>query len=179
MKKAKNKKILMITSTGILGAAALAFSFIEKLLLGAFPLPMGIKPGFSNIIVMFACCSLGFIPALLISVIKAGFAALVSGISSGFISLCGGLLSVTTVYILIKISKNKLSFTGISVLSSVMHNMGQLLAASAITGSGLFLSYTPVLLISGVIFGSITGTVLNITLPYLQKLNIYDHKKFR
>lgn len=173
----KNKKIFRITLTAVLASLALALSFIERLILSAFPLPMGIKPGFSNIIVMFACSVTGLIPSLSIAVIKAGFAALLSGVASGFISLCGGILSVLAMYILNKFPKDKLSYTGISVLSALMHNIGQLTAASLIAGSGLFGSFVPFLLISGIIFGLTTGTVLNIVFPHLKKLNIFDYKK--
>ncbi|MBR3768769.1 MAG: Gx transporter family protein [Clostridia bacterium] len=176
MNKKRHQKIFLIAITGILGALALALSFIEKLLLSAFPLPMGIKPGFSNIIVMFTCSALGLLPALGIAVIKAGFASLLSGASAGFISLFGGILSVLTMYFSMKLSKEKLSYTGISVLSSVMHNIGQLSAASIIAGSSLFLGYMPILLISGAVFGVITGVTLNLTLPHLKKLKIFDHK---
>lgn len=172
----KNKKIFRITLTAILATLALALSFIERLILAAFPLPMGIKPGFSNIIVMFACTVTGLLPALSIALIKAGFAALLSGVSSGFISLCGGIFSVITMYLMNKIPKEKISYTGISVLSALMHNIGQLTAASIIAGSGLFGSFIPILLISGTVFGLTTGTVLNIVFPHLKKLNIFDYR---
>lgn len=167
----KNKKIFTLTFTAMLAALALALSFIERLILSAFPLPMGIKFGFSNIIVMFACSTLGLIPALAIAVIKAGFAALLSGISSGFISLTGGVLSVLTIYFLGKIPKEKISFAGISVISAVIHNIGQTAAASLIAGSGLFMAYLPVLLITGLASGMVTGTVLNIVYPKIKKIN--------
>ncbi len=173
----KNKKIFRITITGILAALALALSFIERLILSAVPLPMGIKPGFSNIIVMFACSSLGLIPALSIAAVKAGFSALLSGVSAGLISLSGGVLSVLIMYTLGKLSKNKLSYTGISVLSAVGHNIGQTATASVIAGSGLFMSWLPFLIISGTVFGIVTGTVLNIVFPYIKKLNISEFKK--
>ena len=177
MKKNKQNRLFTLTATGIMAALALAFSFAERILLSAFPLPMGIKPGLSNIIVMFTCSTLGLLPALGIAVAKAVFSALMSGISAGFISLAGGLFSVLSMYVTLKFSKEKVSYTGISVLSSVMHNFGQLTAASVIAGSFLFTGYAPVLIISGIVFGAATGTVLNITMPYLKKLTIKDYKK--
>lgn len=177
-KKNKNRNF-RIAITGILAALALSLSFIERLLIALFPLPMGIKPGFSNIIVMFACTALGAVPAFGIAVIKALFAALVSGISSGFISLCGGLLSVTAILITNKMFSDKVSYIGISVLSAVMHNIGQTAAASVIAGSSLFLAYIPVLLISGAAFGTVTGIILNVTLPYLTRLKISDSEKLK
>ncbi len=177
MKKKRTSKAYFPALTGIFGALALALSFIERLILSAFPLPMGIKPGFSNIIVMFVCSALGPLPAIGIAVIKAAFAALLSGVSAGIISLTGGVLSVLTMSLMLKISKKRLSYTGISVISAVMHNLGQTLAASLLTGSSLFLGYMPVLLLTGAVFGTVTGITLNITMPYLMKLNIFDHKK--
>lgn len=179
MKKLNNRKVFRITITALLAAAALALSYTEKLLLAAFPLPMGIKPGFSNIIVMFTCSTAGLLPALGIAVVKSCFATFMSGTASGFISLCGGLVSVLMMFAAIRLSKGKLSYTGISVISSVAHNMGQLTAASLIAGSNLFIGYTPVLLISGVIFGVITGIVLNLTMPHLMKLKIFDSANFK
>lgn len=177
MKKTEHKKVFRLAVTGITGALALALSFIEKMLLSAFPLPMGIKPGFSNIIVMFVCSALGPLPAFGIAVIKAGFAALLSGPASGFISLMGGLFSVTTILVLNKLTNSKFSYIGVSVLSSVMHNIGQTAAASLIAGSSLFLSYLPILLLSGTAFGIITGIILNILQPYLNRLNFSDNRK--
>lgn len=170
--KKNTTKTKRLAVTGILGALALAFSFAEKFLIAALPLPMGVKPGFSNIIVMFACGSLGLIPSLSIAVIKAFFSMLLSGWISGIISLGGGLLSVLTMYAAIRLAKGRLSYTGISVLSSCMHNMGQLTVAAFISGTFLFSGYAPVLLISGVIFGAVTGTIMNIILPYLNRLDI-------
>lgn len=168
----KNKKVFRLTLTAILASLALALSFIERLILTAFPLPMGIKFGFSNIIVMFTCSALGLIPALVLAVIKAGFAALLSGTTSGIISLSGGILSVIIMSLLGKLPKERLSFTGISVASAVFHNIGQTAAASVIAGSGLFAAYLPVLLITGTVAGVVTGTVLNIVYPSIKKLNI-------
>ncbi len=173
-KRTKTNTVFITAATGISGALALALSFAERMLIAAFPLPMGIKPGISNIIVMFVCSSLGLIPALGICIAKAGFAALLSGAASGIISLCGGLLSVLTMYFSKKLFGKKISYTGISVISAVMHNMGQLAAASALTGSFIFGSILPLLLISGTAFGFVTGTVMNIILPYIHKLSVFS-----
>lgn len=174
MKNKKKSKIFCIAITGMFAAAALALSFAERLILSVVPLPMGVKPGLSNIIVMFACFSLGLAPALGIAAIKSGFNAFLSGGLSGFMSLCGGLLSVLSMHVSLKFFRGKLSYTGISVISSVIHNMGQLLAASAAAGSSLFLPYAPVLLVSGVAFGIVTGIILTYTFPYLERMKFFN-----
>lgn len=163
-----HKKLTTMTLTAILAAAALAVSFLERAVTAFLPLPPGIKPGLSNIVVMFVCSSLGLPYALAVALIKSGFVLLVSGTTAGFISLAGGLLSVLTMFALLKLNKKeRFSFTGISVLSAVAHNAGQLAASSLTVGSALYLSYAPVLLVTGVLFGLITGTILNAVMPAL------------
>lgn len=166
----KHKRLVRLTLTAVLAAAALALSFLERTLTAGLPFPPGIKPGLSNVIVMFACSALGLPFALGIAAVKSGFAFLISGAAAGFISLAGGIFSVVMMFVLLKLNKkNRMSYAGISVLSAVTHNAGQLAAASLIAGSALYLSYAPVLLVSGIIFGLITGVILNSVMPAVIK----------
>lgn len=155
--------------TGILASLTLVLSLIEKLLLAAVPLPLGAKLGLANVAVMFALTSVGFLPALVIVVIKSAFAFLVSGGAAAVMSISGGLLSLLVMYLglLIRRRSGAVSYIGVSVLSACAHNIGQLTAASLISGTDLFPTLTGPLLIFGVVFGAITGTVLNIIMPSL------------
>ena len=159
-----------IAVTGLLAALTLALSFVERTICAALPLPPGVRPGLSNVAVMFSCIALGLPFALGIIVVKAGFVMLVSGVSAGVISVCGGVLSVLSVALLVRLAKKRLSYIGISVVSAVLHNAGQLIAASFLVGSALYLWMAPVLLISGVAFGAVTGILLNAVLPALLKI---------
>lgn len=156
--------------TGMLAAVTLALSFIERALCASLPLPPGVRPGLSNIAVMFAAVALGLPFAMGIIVIKAGFIMLISGAYAGIISLSGGVLSVLGFWALGRLRGKKLSYTGISVVSAVLHNAGQLAAASALVGSALYFWMAPVLLVSGVAFGLVTGLTLNAVLPSLLKI---------
>ena len=49
--------------------------------------------------------------------------------------------------------------------------MGQLLGASMLTGTALTLYYFPVLILSGVGMGLVTGLVLKTVLPAVEKLD--------
>lgn len=175
MKKNKSKITKTVALTGMFGAVALALSFFEKFMLAALPLPPGVKPGLSNIAVLFTLSSFGLPYAMSIVCIKSFFSLLVSGPTAALLSICGGVCSCLAMYLLLRVRKDGLSYTGISVVSAVLHNIGQLAAASAVTGTDLFRAYLPVLLISGILFGTVTGVLLNATLPALEKLN---HKLF-
>ena len=162
---------------GLMAALTLALSFVERMLCAALPLPPGVRPGLSNVAVMFSCIALGLPFALAIILIKAGFVMLISGVYAGIISVSGGVLSVLSVALLARFARKKLSFTGISVVSAVLHNFGQLTAASLLVGSALYLWMAPVLLISGVVFGAVTGMLLNAVLPALLKIVPFIEKE--
>ena len=160
----------------MLAAAMLALSFIERLICASLPLPPGVRPGLSNVAVMFTCVTLGLPFALCMIVIKAGFVTLVSGAYAGIISLSGGMLSVLSFYALSKLFSKKLSYTGFSVVSAVMHNTGQMAAASALVGSALYMYLAPALLVSGAAFGVATGALLKVVLPALSKTPLFANK---
>ncbi len=163
-----------ITITGVLGALMLAISYTESAVTSLLPLPPGIKPGLANIVVMFACSVMGFWYALCLTLIKSAFALLLSGATAGFISLSGGILSVAATALLIGFAGKKLSYIGISVLGALCHNIGQTAAACIIIGSLYYLAYLPVLIISAVVTGCVTGTAMKIIMPQLKRLKMFE-----
>ncbi len=152
---------------GILTAEALALSFLEGLIPALPGLPPGAKPGFSNIVTMFTVYRIGFPEAMLITVLKAGFAALTRGATAGLMSLCGGVLSTLTLWLLVRFTKERFGYIGVSVACAVMHNVGQLLVAFAMLGSTTVFGYLPFLLIFAILTGTVTGTVLKVIMPAL------------
>ena len=164
--KTKTQKIALI---GVLAAQALALAFFENLLPALPFLPPGVKLGLSNIVTMFCAGSLGFAPAFCVTIIKSLFVFLTRGATAFFMSLGGGLLSTLAMCLMIKFVKNKSGYVGVAVVSSVFHNLGQLAVSIIITKTTAMISYAPVLLISAVVMGFITGTVLKVTMPLLIK----------
>ena len=122
---AKTKKIALL---GMFCALSVAISYIETLIPPLVPVP-GVKPGFSNIVTMFATVSLGFPYGLAVAVFKAMFALITRGVTAFFMSLCGGLLSLVMMWILFRFTKTSIGYIGIGVLSAISHNMGQLAVA--------------------------------------------------
>ena len=123
-----------------------------------------------NIAVMFAVFTQGPIDGLLVTAVKSGFAFLTRGMSSGIISLCGGILSWIALCVFAAVIKrhpdSRASYVGISVISAVLHNVGQLAAASVITGRLLW-TYLPALIIFGIVSGVVTGLAAGIIMPAL------------
>lgn len=172
--KNNKKNISRRTATdGIFAALALALSFFESLIPDIAFLPPGAKLGLANIAVMFTVIAVGFADGLCVAVIKSGFVLFTRGAAAFFMSISGGVLSCLTMILIIAISKKikkDFSYIGISVICAVMHNIGQVLAASLYTGTNLMTSYLPLLIIFGIIAGIITGIVLKTVLPAILKL---------
>ena len=166
-------KVYRVALAGVLGAQALALSWLESLL-PAFPfLPPGFKPGLSNIVVMFAVSQLNLPVAVFLVLIKAGFALVTRGATAALTSLCGGLLSLAAMALLLRSRRKPFGLIGVGVLSALAHNLGQLLAAMLLTGTVSLVSYAPALLVFGVLTGTVTGCVFRAVMPLLEKQSKY------
>ena len=164
--KTKTQKTALL---GILSAQALALSFIENLLPAMPFLPPGVKLGLSNIVTMFTAGTMGFLPALAVTLIKSLFVLLTRGVTAFFMSFGGGFLSTAAMCLMIKFVKDKSGFVGVAVISAVCHNIGQLAVSIVVTKTTAFVYYAPVLLLSGVVMGIITGIILKAVMPLLMK----------
>lgn len=164
-----NKKTSQIALLGILTAQALALSFIENFIPPIPVLPPGAKLGLANIVTMFTASTMGFGNAIFITIIKALFVGSTRGVIAFFMSLSGGVLSTVVMCALIRLKKKPFGILGIAVASAVAHNIGQLIVATIISGTAMFASYAPFLLLFALISGCITGSILNILMPALEK----------
>lgn len=142
---------------GLLTALGLIIGYIEFLI----PIPLGIpgvKPGFANIVIVWALYSLGPWEALMINgmrIFLSGF--LFGNFSMILYSLAGAAVSFLCMCLAKK--SGLLSMTGVSMIGGVMHNMGQLLVAMAVLETVSLVYYGPVLLAAGVITGLLIGIV--------------------
>ncbi len=161
-----NKKPGRVALGGMLAALALAFSFLEGLLPPLPGMPPGARLGLSNIVSMYAAGGLGLPWGLGLALVKGGFALLTRGLAAGTMSLCGGLASTACMWLLLKKTRASLGLTG--VCGALVHNGAQLAAAVLLT-SWAALGYVPALLAFSVFSGLLTGTVLKLTLPALDR----------
>ena len=158
-----------VAFSGILLALALALSFFEGSLPALPMLPPGVKLGLSNLVVMYSVFFLGAGQALLIAVLKSCFVLLTRGATGALLSLVGGVLSVSVMVLLRKI--RGLSPMFVSIGGAVSHNIGQLLAVTLLLHNRYALYYVPVLILSGIGMGILTGTLLKFVLPCFRKID--------
>lgn len=126
------------------------------------PLPIaGVKWGLANIVTLVALGLFGFREVLTISVMRCFLASVLMGtfLAPAFMmSISGGVLSTCVMYFAYKKFKS-LSLVGVSIIGAVSHNIGQLLAASFLVSQSMIIAYLPILLVSAIPTGIITGIV--------------------
>jgi len=167
MSKHKRYSIIIILVTN-----AILISLLELLIPVPVPVP-GVKLGLANIITLLAIVFLTFKDVLLIVTIRCLVIALLTrGVFMLAFSLSGGILSAVIMTILYKKFSNVFSIKGISIAGAIVHNTTQIAVASVILGQIIIFYYLPVLLVSAVVTGFITGTIAELTINELKKKGI-------
>ncbi len=151
-------------------AMFLSISIILQIFESLFPLPLfipGIKLGLANIVTVVLLYKYGFKESLEVNILKVFMASLIrTGFGINFLfSIIGSILSVCMMNIFLR--KSKLSIVGISIVGANFHIIGQLIIATIIYKTELFLvSYLPYMLIisifTGLLIGHLSNKVLDI-----------------
>lgn len=170
----KNKKYALII---ILVTNAILISFLESFIPIPVPVP-GIKLGLGNIITMIAIVFLSWKDVLFIVLVRSFVVAILTrGVMMLAFSLSGGILSALVMLLLYKKLSKFLSIKGISIAGAITHNTVQIVVASFILGQVVVLYYLPVLLISAVITGLITGSIGEMAINEIGKKEVFKDEE--
>ena len=162
---ASQHRVKKLTFSALMAALALIFSYIEVLIPFNFGIP-GIKLGIANLVVIIALYYLGAGYAFTINLIRVSVAGLLFNGLFGFCySMAGALLSFGAM--LLAKRTGLFSVTGVSICGGVFHNLGQILVAAFLISSLKIFAYFPVLIISGLISGTVIGIVSHLILKRL------------
>ncbi|MDR1377515.1 MAG: Gx transporter family protein [Synergistaceae bacterium] len=143
----------------------LSMIFVLSILEGMFPpLPFHMRFGLSNVVTMYALFFMGRRSAFLLALMKSLFVLLTRGLVAGLLSLSGGILSLTVIALLAALWRNA-SYFLLSVAGAITHNMAQLAVASWLASSNLLLFLLPVMVVAGVVAGSLTAVMLRVVMP--------------
>lgn len=147
----KTKRLVLLA---MLTAVAMILSYVESLL-PSVGIP-GVKMGLANIAVIFALFRFGWKEAAALSLVRVVLVSLLFGSFGAMLySLAGAVLSLAVMALLRRI--DRFSTVGISVAGGVAHNAGQILMAMLILQTKQLLGYLPVLAVSGIAGGVLTG----------------------
>ena len=161
----KKSPAYRVAFMGLLLALALVLSLVEQSVSSLIIPIQGVKLGLSNMITMYALFFLGTRSAFLIAGLKSAFVFLIRGPVAFFMSISGGMLSVCCMFLLFSLKRARFSSLLISICGAVSHNIGQICAAALWMQTAVVFTYLPVLVLSGVLMGCITGILLRVILP--------------
>ena len=140
---------------GVFTALALIFSYVELLIPINFGIP-GAKLGLANLVIIIVLYKTDWKEALLLSVVRIVLAGFMFGNLFGILySLAGGILSLAVMALLKR--SGAFSIIGVSMAGGVSHNVGQLIMAMLVVETYAVGYYLPVLLIAGLITGTLIG----------------------
>ena len=140
---------------GVFTALALIFSYVELLSPINFGIP-GAKLGLANLVIIIVLYKTDWKEALLLSVVRIVLAGFLFGNLFGILySLAGGILSLAVMALLKR--SGAFSIIGVSMAGGVSHNVGQLIMAMLVVETYAVGYYLPVLLIAGLITGTLIG----------------------
>ena len=153
-------KLKKLTFCAVLTAAALVTFVLESQIPPLTAIP-GVKLGLANV---FTLCA-GWALALLLVRVLLG--SIVTGQMTALIySLSGGLAAFAGMLLLKKpLCGNKLWVR--SVFCAMLHNVGQLAAASAVMATNAIWYYLPALLLAAILTGGFTGLCAQLCLRRL------------
>lgn len=159
MKRKSTLNTQKLTRLALLAAASAVLGYIEGIITALMPLPPGIKLGLANTVVLYSIYTLGTGCSVILIILKVVLTGFMSGnLASAFLySIGGAVLSLLAMLLAKKLSGDKLSIVGVSVVGAVFHNIGQILVASLILKTPGLMFYTFVLMISAVVTGTLTG----------------------
>ena len=157
-------KARRIALCGVLTALALALSLAERMIPIQLLIPIpGVKLGLANVVTMFALLFLKPRDAYAILLCRVCLAAIFAGSVTSFLfSLLGGMLALTTTWVLLRWKDRTFTMFGISAAAAAMHDIGQIMAAILVMGTTDVVAYLPLLLVSAIPMGLLTGAMIQV-----------------
>ena len=160
----RNKKL---TSLALTIAFAMILSYVESKVPPLVAIP-GIKVGLANIAVIFTLYKFSAKDAVIVSLLRVLLVSMLFGTGVSLIySVSGAILSLSVMILLKKLTP--LGEVTVSVCGGVMHNVGQIAAASFMLSTNVVVYYLPFLILSGTIAGIAVGVAAAMM---VKKINI-------
>lgn len=161
-------KTRRMTLIAMMISLATVFHWIESLIPIPSPIP-GYRLGLSNIVGLIALYKFGAKEMIEVNLMRVLLASLLNSTIFSYVfwmSLCGVCLS-TLMAILVK-KMSSLSLIGVSVLSAVMHCVGQILVAIVFYDQAMMVAVLPYLLFMSIPTGIGTGFIAQLVLKRLK-----------
>lgn len=141
-----------VTRQALFLSLALVLQIVEALLIPPFSIP-GLRLGLANVATLAVLVSTGFSDAVTLSLMRvllASFLLATFGTTAFWLSLFGALASVIVMGLLLKTTRPRFGFLGISVCGAMAHNLAQLFTYSLLTRLGSWGNLAPLLALAAI-----------------------------
>lgn len=154
-----------VALSGLLVALMLVLGYVESLIPSPVP---GIKLGLSNSILIFAVYMLDIPTAYCLMMLKVLLSGMMfGGVSAIAYAFAGGLLSLTGMCLTYRV--RGVHPVVVSLIGGVLHNVGQIAMSMLIIRTNL-LWYLGVLMLTGCVFGALTGLCATTVMRHLRSI---------
>lgn len=161
-------KIKKLTTLAMLTALSLIIFLIEASIPPIVPIA-GVKMGLANIITLTVLMNFSAKDAFMVCMTRIFLGTFLTGsLMSLIYSLLGAIISLIAMIAVNKFLHGKYIFLT-SIIGAIFHNIGQIIAAIALTSTPYVVSYLPILMISGIITGTFTGLCAYFSNRYLSR----------
>lgn len=127
----------------------------------------GVKLGLANLAIVTVMYILDNKAAFAVNIIRVIISGILfANLFSILFSLTGALLSFGVMIVLKK--TDMFSVMGVSIAGGVSHNIGQIIIAALVIETYSVVYYIPVIIIAGIITGTIIGIVSGILIKYIK-----------
>lgn len=165
-------RIKKVALLAVLASLALVLSIIESFISIPIGIP-GIKLGLANIITIILLIFFSLSDAIIVILIRCLLSSLFMGSPVIFVfSICGGVFSVTIMWLLLRCLQKWLSLVGISIMGAISHNIAQIVVACLIMNDKAVATYLPPLMFSGIVMGCFVGYCSTFVVRIIKKLNV-------
>lgn len=168
----KTKRITIIS---MVSALAIIFSYVESFIPVPLPVP-GLKFGFSNVLILSTMILLDFRAGMTVAILKSVLSALLFGRWTILLySFPGTMLSaLLTAWLVFRVNRQVIlvSEIGISVCSSILFNVTQLLIASYVVSDAGIFRLLPYMVLLSVFTGIIIGWLARQLISFSKKNSI-------
>jgi heptaprenyl diphosphate synthase len=153
----------------LLLAVTLMLSMVESAITPN--LPTGMRIGLANVTIMTAVIFIHRGAGFLLTVLKAAFVFLTRGAIAGAMSFAGGILALIVIIMLLR--NTHCSYIFASVCGAAAHITGQLILSRFLTGSVAVYAYAPLLLLTSIGCGVLTGVLLKAVTVTMAKIPLF------
>lgn len=166
----KTEKLVFIA---LLVALSVVLGIFDRYLSMIFTSTLGVKIGLANIIILTGLYYLNFRETLILILLKTLLTGLIFANPMTFlISFSGTILSYITMFLLLRLGKEKISTIGVSLSGSIMHNIGQVIAVIFLYPWTIIFSLFWLLPL-GIVTGFFIGNMVIVLKKYLDKGQIF------